>query len=356
MGSKYKFGGVAIDRQNNLYVCVNTVNKLYAINLKSTSPGPDSILFSTNAIGYANFCNVRSMTWMDSTAYNESVIFLLDNGEVWQKDLTTFELTQWKDPAWTYPTAKCIGATGIEYYNEAIFLTFPEHNCVRKLSLSTLQNVAEYKLGIPTDMPYAPGALSVDEVTGRWVIVDSVRGDLVYCDLHDFQEGARERYTYGIYGTCFAGDIAWSKVPLSAASPNKDYFVLCSETMLVQYGEPWFKLYEVNDATGTYTEVHGIMFDNIEIDEDCIKHYRLENTTTAIHKALTLSLPGSDLITADDYMWISLSPVGPWTKIIECGDMPGNGIVDFYIRFFPQNQAELGSFIVDLIIDYSSLE
>jgi len=363
MGSKYEYGGVALDNRNRLYVVVNGINKLYCINVEDPRPGPDAILFSTNAFGYADFCEVRSITWMDSVSYNPSIVMLLKNGEVWRKDLMNWESEHWFDTAWTMPFPKCRGATGIEYYNEAIYLTFPEFNQVRKMSLSTLQDIAQYRTGVPTDMPYAPGGITVDRVTGRWAILDTVRGDIVYHDLFDFNEGARERYTYGLYNQHFSGDIAWSKVPLPH-SPGKDFFVLayniqgnyetcCTpEGRLVLYGTAWFKLYEVDDFTGTMTEISGVLLDNVEAGQCAVKHLRLENMTDFVHRALTISIADDPRITADDYLHLSLSPVGPWTRTIEAGDVPGHGYVDFWIRYFPQVGVEAGSFVVQLVLDF----
>lgn len=353
MGNTCPYGGVALDTDNILYAVVNGANKLVAVDLTDSRPGPDCIRYSMNAFGYDTFCEVRSITVLDHSAYNKSVLMLLKNGEIWRKDLTDNSETKWEDPAWAFPYPQCRGASGIEYHDGALYVTFPQANAVKKLSLQTLQVVAEYPLGVTADSPYPPAAISFDGVNDRWVTVDPVKGDIVYGNALDFQEAGRERYTYNIYNRCFDGDIAWSKSALPSMAGH-DFFVLCSENRIILFTEPWYKLYEVDDFTGVYTEVDGILFDNTEIGENVRKHLRLENMTDRLREGLTISLTDNPATTVDDYLHLSLASTGPWEKLIEAGDLSGHGVIDFYMRFYPQTGVDLGTFTVDLLLDWQS--
>jgi len=353
MGNRYKYGGVALDSANTLYIVVNEANKLVAIDLAASYMGPDAIKYSTNAFGYAAFCEVRSITVLDDPAYNFSILMLLQNGEVWRKDLVTKDEEKWEDPAWDYFYSQWRGAAAIEYYNGAIYGAFPQHNIVRKCALGTLNTIAEYPLGITSDSPYPPVALTYDGVNDRWITVDPVKGDLVYGNRLNFQEAGRERYTYGIYNRCFDGDLAWSRAALPDL-PGQDFAVMCVENMVILFREPWYKLYEVDDFTGVYTELDGILFDNAEVGENLTKHLRIENLSDRLRQGLTLTITDDPRITADDYLHLSLTPAGPWEKTIEVGDLNGYGVVDFYIRFFPATQVELGTFSVDLVVDWQN--
>lgn len=351
MGNRYAYGGVALDSSNVLYVVVNEANKLVAVDLTDASAGPDCIQFSTNALGYDTFCEVRSITVLNHVSYAKSIIMLLKNGEVWRKEIGSKAEEKWVDPAWTYPYPQCRGASGIEYYDGALFVTFPQLNIVKKLSLQTLQLIAEFPLGQTADSPYPPAAISYDGVNARWVTIDPVKGDIVYGNAIDFQEAGRERYTYEIYNRCFDGDIAWSRSALPA-TPGHDFFVICVDKKVVVFTEPWYKLYEVNDSTGTYQEVDGVLFDNTEVGEEVKKHFRIENLTDRLRQGLTITLTENPAIYADDYLHLSLSSTGPWTKTIEAGDLNGNAVVDFYMRFYPQMSVELGTFVVELVLDW----
>lgn len=353
MGNKYKYGGVALDSNNILYVVVNEANKLVAINLVDSYIGPDAIKFSTNAFGYAPYCEVESITVLDSPLYNFSILMLLKNGEIWRKDLSTKEEEKWADPAWSWPHAQCRGASAIEYYDGSLYAAFPQFNVVRKLAIPTLQVLAEYPLGVTSDSPYPPTALSYDGVNDRWITIDPVKGDLVYGNRFSFQEAGRERYTYGIYNRCFDGDLAWSKSSLPDL-PGHDFFVICVENMVMLFREPWYKMYQVDDFTGVYTEIDGVLFDNAEIHENMTKHLRIENVTDRLRQGMTISLTDNPMVTADDYLHVSLTPAGPWEKSISVGDVNGYGVVDFYIRFFPQATVELGTFMVELVVDWQN--
>lgn len=351
MGGNYTLGGVALSLDNKLFVVVNEANKLVCLDFTDPKPGPDAILYSTNAFGYAPFCNVRSITYMGTTGYNPSVIMLLENGEIWQKDLTTKEEIKWADPAWAYPYPQCRGAAGIEFQAGAIYVAFPQKNVVQKLSLGTLQLLAEYSMGLPSSTSYPPTALTKDNVTDRWVTIDPVKGDIVYGNPLDFTETSRERYTYGIYNTCFNGDIAWAKTALPSA-PDKDFFVVAVGKQLIVFTEPWYKLYEVDDVLATYKEVDGILFDNAEVGEDLKRHLRLENKTDRLRQGMTITVQDDPTRAVDDALTLSTTPVGPWARSISVGDLSANGVKDFYLRFFPQSNVELGTFTVQLVIDW----
>ncbi len=351
MGNRYKHGGVALDASNTLYVVVNEVNKLVAIDLVSSYIGPDAIKYSANAFGYAPYCEVQSITVLDHPSYNLSILMLLENGEIWRKDLVTKEEEKWEDPAWTHPYPQCQGAAAIEYYDEALYVAFPQYNSVQKRALGLLHMLTEYSMGVTSDSPYPPTALSYDRVNDRWITIDPVKGDIVYGNRHSFLEAGRERYTYGIYNRCFMGDIAWAKTALPDL-PGHDFFVLCVDNLAILFREPWYKLYEVDDFTGTYTEIDGILFDNAEVGENLTKHLRIENLSDRLRQGLTLTVTDDPRISADDYIHLALNSAGPWEKTIEVGDLNGYAVVDFYIRFFPSTSVELGTFSVDLVIDW----
>lgn len=346
MGNRYKYGGVTLSPYNELFIAVNECNKLVCYDLMA-----DAIMWSANALGYAPFCEVKAHCYMNSAAYNPSIIMLLMNGEVWRKDLVTFEEQLWGNTGTQYP--ECRGGSGIEYDSDTLVVTFPQFNMIRRLSLGTLQPIAEYSTGVPTESPYPPAAISKDHIHNRWVAIDPVKGDLVYLDT-DFKEIGRERYTYGIYNRCFDGDIAWSKTALDS-NPGVDFFVACVDKEMYLYGEPWYTMWEVNDLTGTAVEIESLVLDNVEVNENVIKHLRLDNMTDMQRNALTISVTNDPTISADDRVWIAESPAGPWLKTLELGDISGKSSSEFFVRFHPQYGIELGTFAVEFVIDYTKL-
>lgn len=202
--------------------------------------------------------------------------------------------------------------------------------------------------------PYPPAAISYDGVTGRFALVDPVKGDVVFVDPTTFNEVGRERYTFDIYNRCFDGDLTFSRVALPS-EPGKNYFITCVESHILQYTEPWYDLYEVDDMTGTRVRVDAIIMDNVEVGENVIKHYQLYNRTSIIKQALTISVTDDPTIMADDRTWVSASGTGPWEKTVNLGDVSGLSVIDFYLRFHPQYGIDLGSFSVELVVDYTPL-
>ena len=361
MGGNHTVGGVCFDHDINLYIAYNDVNKLVKMHFADPYPGPNSVQFSMNALGYLPYCEVRSMTYYYSTRIDKGIIMLLKNGEIWHKSLSTFQEVRW--PAnpdgtslaypETAPYPPGLGASGIEYYNDAVYLTYPQFNKVRKLAVLTLSPIATYPMGVPTDTPYPPAAVSWDGVNTRWVTIDPVKGDIVYGNQFDFAEGGREKYTYGIFNECFEGDIAWSKTAIPTA-PTKDYFVIGFKNKVTAFMEPWYKLYTVNDFTGIIEEVDGVLFDNVEVGEMVVKHLRIENMTNTLRQAMTMGIVPDATISADDDMGISLSPTGPWHNQISMGDFPGLATLDFYMRYFPAVNTERGIYTVQLAINFTA--
>lgn len=346
MGNRYKYGGICLTNQNELFITSNGCNKMACYDLLS-----DAVMWSTNALGYADFCEVQSQCYLEAAAYHPSIVMLLKNGEVWRKDLVDFTEERWGRDA--SDTPECRGASGIEYKDNALFVTFPQFNMVRKLALKSLEVVAQGNTGIPTQSPFPPAAISWDGVGNRFVLIDPVKGDLVYIDS-DFKELGRERYTYEIYNRCFDGDLAWSKAALPS-EPGKDYFIACVDNLILQYGEPWYKLWEVDDLTGTAVEIEALILDNVEVGENVVKHLRLDNKTDMQKHALTISITDDPTIMADDRTWLSKTQVGPWEKTISLGDVAGHAVSDFFVRFHPQFGIDLGTFAIELVVDYTKL-
>lgn len=349
MGNRYPYGGICLNSTNELYVAVNGCNKLVCYDNIA-----DAILWSANALGYAPFCEIQSMCYLETPAYNPSVVYLLKNGEVWRKDLQDFTEEKWGNPDAEIP--ECRGASGIEFLNNSLYVTFPQFNCIRRLGLGTQQlgMISQGFTGVPTQSPYPPAAISYDGINGRFAVIDPVKGDLVYLDTDTFDEVGRERYTFDIYNRCFDGDLAFGKIPLPAA-PGKDYFLTCVDSHILQYAEPWYDLYEVDDLTGTMVQIDAVIMDNVEVGENVIKHYQIKNRTGVIKQALTISITEDPTIMADDRTWLSASQTGPWEKTIVLGDVAGNASIDFYVRFHPQYGIDLGSFTVELVVDYAPL-
>lgn len=359
MGGEKQAGGACFDLVNNLYVSYNDVNKLVKVNFSDPFPGASSVMFSANALGYEDFCTVRSQTFYYGALVDQGIIFLLKNGEVVHKSLRTFQETRWPAnssgesipyPS-TAPYPPLRGASGIEYHDDALFVTMPQYNQVWKVALVTLAKIAEYPMGVPIDTPYPPAALSWDGVNTRWATIDPVKGDIVYGDALDFHEGGRERYTYGIFGDCFTGDIAWAKTALPGY-PGKDFFVTAFKNQITAFMEPWYKLYEVNDNTGEIREVDGINYDNVEVGGQEIKHLRLENMTPTLRQGMVIGIVPDPTITADDDLHLSISPAGPWSKTIALGDFPGLATVDLWMRFYPSVGTIRGVYNVQLSIDF----
>lgn len=346
MGNRYNYGGLCLTSKNELFVVTNGCNKLACYDLLA-----DAIMWSANALGYAPFCEVQSICYLDAAAYHPSIVMLLKNGEVWRKDLVDFTEEKWGDPLSDFP--ECRGASGVEYKDNSLWVTFPQFNMIRKLALGTLAVVDQGYTGVPTQSPYPPAAISWDGVNGRFVVIDPVKGDLVYL-TDTFSEVGRERYTYEIYNRCFDGDITWSRVPLPS-EPGKDFFLACVDSLILQYGEPWYKLYEVDDLTGTAVEIEAIIMDNVEVGENVVKHMRLDNKTDLMRQAITISVTDDPKIMADDRTWLSATQVGPWDKTISLGDVSGHSVVDFFVRFHPEYGIDLGTFAVELVVDYTKL-
>lgn len=347
MGNRYTYGGVCLNANNELFVTANGCNKLICYDNIA-----DAIMWSANALGYAPACEIQSQCFLSTPAYNPSLVFLLKNGEVWRKDLVDFTEERWGDLTAEVP--ECRGASGIEFLNNSLYVTFPQFNCVRRLAIQTLGFVSQASTGVPTMSPYPPAAISYDGVNDRFALIDPVKGDLVYVDTSTFNEIGRERYTFDIYNRCFDGDLAFGKIALPAA-PGKDYFITCVDSHILQYSEPWYDLYEIDDLTGTSVQVDAIIMDNVEVGENVIKHYQLKNRTPIIKQAVTISVTEDPTIMADDRTWVSASQTGPWEKTVNLGDVAGNVATDFYLRFHPQYGIDLGSFSVELIVDYTPL-
>lgn len=346
MGNRYEYGGICLTPSQELFIVSNGTNKVACYDLLA-----DAILWSANAFGYADFCEVRSLCYLDSPAYSPSLIYLLKNGEVWRKDLTDFTEEKWGKDLSDIP--ECRGASGIEYLNGSLYVTFPQFNLVRRMALKTLDTVAEGYTGVPTDSPYPPAAISWDAVNSRFCCVDPVKGDLVYLDTN-LDEIGRERYTFEFYNRCFNGDIAWSKTALPS-QPGHDFFVACIENNILLYMEPWYRLWEIDDITGTAVAIEAIVLDNVEVGENIIKHIRIENPTTLQRSAATVSVTDDPTILADDKTWLSTSQVGPWEKSVELGDIPPSGSADFWVRFHPDYGIDLGTFAIELVVDYTKI-
>lgn len=346
MGNRYEYGGICLTPTQELFIVSNGTNKVACYDLLS-----DAVLWSANAFGYANFCEVRGLCYLDSAAYNPSLIYLLKNGEVWRKDLSDFTEEKWGKGATDIP--ECRGASGIEYHNGSLYVTFPQFNMVRRMALNTLDVIAQGYTGVPTDSPYPPAAISWDAVNSRFACIDPVKGDIVYLD-ENLDEIGRERYTFEFYNRCFDGDIAWSKAALPN-QPGRDFFVACIENHILLYMEPWYRLWEIDDITGTATAIEAIVLDNVEVGENIIKHIRIENPTALERHNAVVSVTNDPTMMADDRTWVGASQVGPWGKSVELGDVMPSSSADFWVRFHPDDSVDLGTFSIELVVDYTKV-
>lgn len=342
---KQTVGGVTTSPDHKLFIVYNSCNKLVCIDLLT-----EEVLYSANAFSYAPYCEVKSIAYIANEDFAPSIIMLLKDGTVWIKSLTTFQENLWYNPA-DETEIPCKGASGIEYYNNFIYLTYPQRNQVTKTKLVTLDPIYSFNTGNPDSTYFPPNGIAFDVVEDMFILVDPCKGHLVYVNPITFHEVRRESYIHQLSYAYFNGDIAACKN--SSAPLGGKYLIIGIDTYVALNAEAWYKLYLVNDLTGTLTEINLVDFENTTVNEEDKLHLRLVNQTTLTKTALTLSIIGSpEQNNALEWLHLSDASSGPWVNPLLCGDLPSLGHTDFWIRFFPQNSLSLGAFLSSLVIQY----
>lgn len=338
-------GGVTTSPDHKLYIVYNSCNKLVCIDLLT-----EEILYSANAFSYAPHCEVKSIAFIHNDDIAPSIIMLLKDGTVWIKSLVTFQESLWYNPA-DDTAIPCKGASGIEYFNGYLYVSFPQYNQVTKMNLVTLEAIYSFNTGSPDNTPFPPNGVTYDVIEDMFILIDACKGQLVYVNPITFHEIRRESYIHQLSYTYYEGDIAASKN--SSAPLGGTYLILGIGTYVALNSEAWYKLYQVNDLTGVITEVNLIDFENTTVNSEDKIHFRIVNQTTATKTALTLSIIG-DPAQNNALQWLHLSQIdsGPWVNPLVCGDLASLAQVDFWVRFFPQNSLSLGAFLSSLVIQY----
>lgn len=346
MGGRHTIGGVAIMPNHLLAICYNSVNRLVIYDLKT-----DTIVSSMQALSFADYCETVSLTYINHPSQPEGFCFLLANGEVWHKALSTGAETRWG----VTQVPECKGASAIEYWNGSLYAAFEKDNKIRSLVLGSLNTITVYSTGIRggsvNPAPYAPVALSYDGIIGAFVAIDPVKGEMLWMNTSDFTESAYERYIYHVYNNFFRGDLAMSRELFPAF--NAGYFIIAEGTSLAMYTDAWYKLYEVDDLSGQTTEVNAMTFNDTPAGQELVKHYRLQNVTNILRSAVTITVANDLEHNVDETLTLSSTgQAGSWARQTAVGDIAGMTHKDFWVRFFPQTTTEIGTFAVEIVVDY----
>lgn len=347
MGGKHSIGGVAMVAEHVLAICYNSINRIVVMNLTT-----DTINMSMQAVAFADYCEVESMTYINHSSVAQGLLLLLKNGEVWHKSLSDMAETKWG----TLTIPECRGATAIEYFDGALYAAFAKDNKFRKLTLQTLNTISSYTAGVRGGSAdpsfYAPEALAYDPVLGSFVSVDPVKGELIWMTAVDFIETAYERYVYHVYNTFFKGDLAMGLSNLPGV--GEPYFAISFGTELGIYSNPWYQLYEINDLSGQITAVSAPTFNDTPAGYELVKHFRIVNTSAILRQGVTISVANDLEHNVDEALTVSATGgAGTWDRSCLLGDIAGGGHTDFWMRFYPQTTTEIGTFAVEIIIDYA---
>jgi len=289
-----ELGGIATDG-TSLYVVTNERNKV----LKYGNSG--AILESFNALGYADYLNCVSLACDGSNLY-----FALINGELWKKELLT--MTENK-------LMKIEGVTGIHVKDGNLFLFSQNTGKISAYSLADLALLFESRL------PISGQGLTYDSLSGYFLTVDSVTGDLVYINLagNSFTVADRKAGIEPFAMDYFTGDLAF----------KDGYLRSCQGEYIYQYQPRPYKLY-VKDG-GNFVEKSIIEILKVAIGSQRILELKIENTGTEVFPNIRIGIISPTGSVLASFLQVSADNHAYESEIILPGLVVGSSAL-FYLQ------------------------